>query len=204
MNAGPILVKLSLDGYYLAISTYCRKRGRHGRFLIETQAVRDLLDGTIMQLNDMDLGSHVKICAWDGIARVCFDWLSVFSDGELRGFRQQFELPVSTLQTVIDTGEPVRYLYQEHEQQARIDTLLAGKNIRHILGSKIQRRAFVKAIRDNFHWRNTTVSMCPDGIDDFYFTNSDGCPANGGLIYQWGHVSTPIGMKSRYYYAVHT
>ena len=199
-----IMVKISPDGYYLAIATYCRRHGRRGRFLIQTQDIRDLLDGTIMQLNDMDLGSHVKICAWDGIARICFDWLSVFSDGELRGFRQQFELPVSLLQDLIDTGEPVRYLYQEHEQQARIDTLLAGKNIRHILGSKIQRRAFVKAMRDHFHWKNTTVSFCPDGIDDFYFTNSDGCPANGGLIYQWGHVSTPIGMKSRYYYAVHT
>ena len=199
-----IMVKLSIDGCYLAVSTYCRKHGRRGRFLIETRSVRDLLDGTIMQLNDMDLGSHVKICAWDGIARVCFDWLSVFSDDALRGFRQQFELPVSLLQDLIDTGEPVRYLFQEHEQQARIDTLAAGRNIRHILSSRIQRRAFVKAMRDNFHWKNTTVSFCSDGIDDFYFVNSDGCPANGGLIYQWANVSTPIGMKSRYYYAVHT
>lgn len=199
-----IMVKISLDGYYLAISTYCRKHGRRGRFLIETQSVRDLLDGNIGTLHDMDCGSHVKIYRFGSDICISFDWLSQYPDDELRGFRQYCEVPSYLLAAVLDVGEPVRYLFQQHHKPAHFDFTDAGSNIRHILSNKIQRRAFIKAMRDNFAWPDTTVSMCPDGIDDFYFITDNGYPKNGGLIYHWGPIKTPTGVRPRYYYAVHT
>ena len=203
-NMTNVLLKLSEDGDYIAISTYCRRHGRRGRFLIHKEQMQQVLEARPSTLYDSDCGNHVTIRNYNDTLHITFDWLSEYSDGTLKGFRQKLEVPVVVFTELMKAGEPMRYLYRVRHAQARIKAIPAAKVIREVQKSRIIRSAFRKALRDSFHWKGDTVTLYRDGGMDFFFRTASGCPAEGGLILHRTTVRTPVGMRPKVYYGVHT
>ena len=203
-NTPNVLIHLAIDGDYVAISTYCRKHGRRGRFLIASDLLSRLLAGSVTTLCDAHCGNYLWAHVSDGAVCITFDWLSEYSDGTLKGFRQHMEAPCAVFTAVMDTGKPIRYLYRPRPAQARINAAPAAKVIREVQRSSITRSALRKALRDNFHWKTDNVTLYRDYGTSFYFETSSGCPVNGGLILHETTVHTPVGMKPKLYYSIHT
>ena len=203
-NTSNVLIRLTADENYVAVSTYCRAHGRRGRFLVSRDLMARLLDGSIATLYDADCGNHLRAHVSDGVVSLTFDWLSEYSDGTLRGFRQRVEIPVQTLSDLLRTGRPARVLYSPTDVHARVDVSRASGTIRRVRQDSLASRALSKALRDCFRWRGETVTLYRDGPLDFTFTTASGCPVFGGLIRHETTVRTPVGAKPRVYYSVHT
>ena len=203
-NAPNVLVRLSLTDNFVAISTYCRRHGRRGRFLIARERIRQLLNEEHASLLDTDCGHHVRIRQYNATLHITFDWLSEYGDGTLKGFRQHVDVPCEIVLRLLETGEPVAHLYKPHEARAHIDACHIGQAIREIRKDPLARRALCKAMRDCFHWNADTVTLYKDWNDSFFFRTASGCPACGGLVLHRTTVSTPVGARPRYSYGVHT
>ena len=203
-NTSNVLIRLTADECYVAVSTYCRKHGRRGRFLVSRDRMARLLDGSIATLYDADCGNRLQAHISDGVVCLTFDWLSEYSDGTLRGFRQRVEIPVRTLTDLLRTSRPARVLYSPTDAHARVDASHVVGAIRRVRQDRLARRALSKALRDCFRWRGETVTLYRDGALDFNFTTASGCPAVGGLILHETTVSTPVGARPKLYYSVHT
>ena len=203
-NKRNVLIRLAVDGDFIAISTYCRAHGRRGRFLVASDLLGRLLDGSVTTLYDADCGNHLRAYVSDGVVCITFDWLNEYSDGTLKGFRQRVELPERAFSDLLRTGLPVRVLYSPTDAHARVDASHAVSTIRKVRADRLASRALSKALRDCFRWRSETVTLYGDGPLDFLFTTASGCPAVGGLVRHETTVRTPVGMKPKVYYSVHT
>ena len=204
LNMPNVLLRLTVDGDFIAISTYCRKHGRRGRFLVARDLMSSLLDGTVTTLYDADCGNHLRAYVSSGVVGLTFDWLSEYSDETLRGFRQRVEVPEQTLTDLLRTGRPMRVLYRPMVAHARVDVSHAVSTIRQVRADRLASRALSKALRDSFCWKDDTVTLYSDFGKSFYFTTDSGCPAVGGLVRHEATISTPVGRKPRVYYSVHT
>lgn len=203
-NIPNILIKLSADDDFIAVSTYCRKHGRRGRFLILTEQLRPLWKGNSATLYDSDCGNHISIHNYNDTLHITFDWLSEYPDGTLKGFRQRIEVPCEVIIGVMETGKNARYLYRPRQGQARINAIPAAKVIREVHKSRITRSALRKALRDSFRWKGDTVTLYRDFGKSFFFKTASGFPVSGGLILHETTIRTPVGVKPRVYYSVHT
>lgn len=203
-NTPNVLIRLTTDEFFVAISTYCRTHGRRGRFLVSRDQAAHLLDGSVTTLYDADCGNHVRAHVSNGVVCLAFDWLSEYSDGTLRGFRQRVEIPALSLTDLLRTGSPARVLYRPTDAHAKVDATRASSTIRRVRADGLASRALSKALRDCFRWRGETVTLYRDGPLDFTFTTASGCPAFGGLVRHETTVSTPVGTMPRVYYSVHT
>ena len=199
-----ILIKITPDNDFMAFSTYCRARGRKGRFLMDKARLQRALADEGITVYDSDCGSHMSIFVHNGVARITFDWLSLHSNDNIMGYRQRFEMPACILADAMASYKPVRYLYQSHEPQARIDCSRATRTIRNIQTDKLAFSAFKKALRDRFKWKGDTVYLYSDGKQDFTFSCESGCPAFGGLIYHMMLTNTRHGVVEKHYYGIHT
>lgn len=203
-NIRNILFMAEPSGECIAVSTFCRKHNRRGRFLIIREHLRELLIKAPRTFYDMDCGHHLWIQTGMERWTFTFDWLSEYSDGTLKGFRQTIEVPSSAMAELIEDGTPVRYLYTPREAQARVDSSHVGNSIREILGVPRMRRAFAKAMRDCFRWRDDEVTLYRDFGNSFFFRTRSGCPECGGLILHESTRKTPKGTFPEMYYGVHT
>ena len=199
-----ILVKVETDGNYLSFATFSPEWGSHGRFLIQVDKIRELVEEKVYNLCDMDCGNHIYIWNHKGILYFTFDWLSEYGNGTLKGIRQHLELSAEKLISVLVTGKPLHTVYRPDSSQARILSERVVKVIREILKDKWKKRAFCKAMRDCFQWRGDTVSLYPDSRYSFYFCTSSGFPGNGGLILHEGSARVGNREYSKLYYSVHT
>ena len=203
-NTPNVLIKLVADDDFIAISTFCRKHGRRGRFLIHRERMQQILEEKPGTLYDSDCGNHATIHSYNNKLNITFDWLSEYSDGTLKGFRQRVEVPRDVFVAVLETGKTNRYLYHPRQAQAHINAIHAAKVIREVQESRITRSALRKALRDSFRWKGDTVTLYRDFGKSFYFETVSGCPMNGGLILHETTVRTPVGVKPKLYYSVHT
>ena len=203
-NLRNILFMAEVSGECVAVSTFCRKHNRRGRFLLIRERLRELLDEGPRDFYDMDCNNHVHIHAGMNRWTFTFDWLSEYSDGTLTGFRQTIEVPSSAMTELIEDGAPVRYLLAPREAHARVDSSHVGNSIREILGIPRVRRAFAKAMRDCFRWRDDEVTLYRDFGTSFFFRTRSGCPECGGLILHESTRKTPKGTFPEMYYGVHT
>ena len=203
-NTPNVLIRLTADEFFVAVSTYCRAHGRRGRFLVSRDQVAHLLEGSVTTLYDADCGNHLRAHVSDGSVCIMFDWLSEYSDGTLRGFRQRVEISVQTLSDLLRTGDPARVLYRPTDPHARVNISHAASTIRRVRQDRPASRALSKALRDCFRWRGETVTLYRDGPLDFLFTTASGCPAVGGLIRHETTVNTLVGTRPKVCYSIHT
>lgn len=192
-NRDDIKVTLSNSSGLLAVSTYSRVCGRHGRFLF----VHNLLnDGEVCE---QDCGNFARVLTFNGNVTFDFAWLDGFGD-RVTGFRQTFELPAELIRRAMD-GEKVTYLYRPNYAPPKI---VVQRTSASIVGDSLKRRALSKALRDNFHYRNAgTVVLYKDGPDDFFF-RVDNERLSGGLILSQRSRQINGRERTGYYYSVHT
>lgn len=201
-----ILVKMQRDDNMIALRTYSRKSGARGRFLILADALQEWLDGDRERsFHDADCGNFLILRLYGGFCKMQLFWLSEYSNGDLRGFRQNVEIPENQLLMLIQNGTPVRYLSKPQTCNVCIDAVPSAKVIRSIQKDKNKRRAFSRAMRDNFRWKDSShITLYPDGADSFYFDASGSWPLCGGLILHNDIVRTPHGNLPKLCYEIHT
>ena len=201
-----ILVKMQRDDNMIALRTYSRKGGARGRLLIFADALQAWLDGDRERpFYDADCGNFLILRLYGGFCKMQLFWLSEYSNGDLRGFRQNVEIPENQLLMLIQNGTPVRYLSKPQTCNVCIDAVPSAKVIRSIQKDKNKRRAFSRAMRDNFRWKDSShITLYPDGADSFYFDASGSWPLCGGVILHKDIVRTPHGNLPKLCYEIHT
>ena len=182
-----IKVELSHDGGCIGIRTYDRKHYARGRFLILRETMVDVMSKPEDRFSlATDCGNYAEIWREEYDLTVRIIWLSIASDNNIWGFRQQIKIPMHKLMTVLTEKKRVRFLYQSKPKRAAIISQPATDTIRRILKNKRTRRAFSKAMRDCFKWPDEAVTLYNDGGYSFYFMTQSGYPKNGGLILHEG------------------
>ena len=205
-NMNTILVKAHLTGDCLAISTYSRAHGRHGRFLVLKNALMEwMMDPQGRAFYDSDCGNMLRLVQNGTRYDVTIYWLYSYGNGQLKGVQQFFSLSAGRLfDLLMCGGKPIQTIYSTPCEGTRIDTEKAAPVIRKIGTSKRERRAFCKAMRDCFQWNDETVCLMPDFGSSFFFTTRSGWPSCGGLILHETTVVTPRGEFPKLFYSVHT
>lgn len=204
-NASNILFKAWTSGDFIALRTYDRRHGARGRFLVSTDALREWLDGSRSRpFYDSDCGNFLRILQTGDIFTLDLHWLSAYGECDLHGFRQVLDVSEFSFLQLVNDSRPIRQVCRYGSKNAVVDSSHAGVVLRHIQQQKRVRRAFSKAMRDCFHWKDEVVSLYADGEDSFYFTTRSGFPACGGLILHEGTISTPCGKYPRLLYSIHT
>ena len=156
-------------------------------------------------LYDSDCGNFLVLRLYGGFCKMQLFWLSEYGSGDLHGIRQEVEIPENQFLTLKQDGTSIRWLCKPETGNVRFDASPSTQVIHGILGDKRKRRAFSKAMRDNFRWRdNSRITLYPDGADSFYFDASGSWPLCGGLILHDGIVRTPQGNLPKFYYGIHT
>lgn len=201
-----ILVKMQRDDNMIALRTYSRKSGACGRFLILADALQAWLDGDRERpFYDADCGNFLILRLYGGFSMIQLFWLSEYSNGDLHGIRQNVEIPENQFLMLMQNGTSIRYLSKPQTYNVRIDAVPSAKVIRSIQKDKNKRRAFSKAMRDNFRWKDSSrVTLYPDGADSFYFDASGSWPLCGGLILHNDIIRTPQGSLPKLCYGIHT
>ena len=197
-----IKVELSNDGCCIGISTYDRNHGARGRFLI----LRETMLNAMCKPEDRfslssDCGSFAELWRNEYDLTVRITWLSDSYPDNIWGFRQEIRIPMHILMPLLTERGKVKFLYQPKPKHTVIISTPATATIQRILENKLTRRAFSKAMRDNFNWSDEVVSLYNDGGYSFYFTTKSGFPRNGGLILSHGTLKNGYPYM-RYY--VHT
>ena len=200
-----IRVCIDPDGSCLALRTYSRERGRKGRFLIPQDTLLAWYEGgRERSFFDTDCGNILELRIVDENALFHITWLRTDSLGNVDGFQQRFSLPESKLSALLYAHKALRHLHHERAYQAKIHTECVLDTLRRIQETPLVRRAFIKAMRDCFQWRDEEVYLYPDWRNSFYFRTASGYPSCGGLILHDTTVRTPNGPACKFYYSVHT
>lgn len=189
------LAKISANDRVIAISTYSRKCGRHGRFLILSERMDEWLDNGARGLfHDQDLDNVLTARSYDNLIRLDFKWLSTSSSGKISGWSQSFLLDKDDFMSAITCSNVVRLLSVAKPMGTVTFSGSAMKTIGKMDGKT--RRAFAKAMRrDAIRWPETRTEVFADGNNDFFFRTDDGMC--GGLILHHGS-------RNSVSYGVHT
>ena len=201
-----VLVRMQKHDDMITLRTYSRKSGARGRFLILVDALQAWLDGDRERpFYDSDCGNFLVLRLYGDFCKMQLFWLSEYSSGDLHGIRQDVEIPENQFLTLVRDGTPICRLCKPQTGNVRFDASPSTQVIRGILNDKRKRRAFSKAMRDNFRWKDDSrVTLYPDGADSFYFDASGSWPLCGGLILHDGIARTPQGNLPKFYYGIHT
>ena len=195
-NMNDVMLKVKKAGSWLSFTTYDRQHGRSMRFLTLAESAMEALDANeYAQFLDADCGNFVRLSRVEDKLRIVFTWLSSCND-DISGYRQYAEIPYSALAACYAENSTQKFLcHAEISVSPRIDASRACRNIRRAIAEKHSRRAFIRAMRDNFQWRDEeTIVLYDDWGNDFFFYASSGL--HGGLIrHEYGGKIT---------YAVHT
>ena len=177
------LVKIARHGTCIEISTYSRKFGKHGRFMIVAGTLAEYFFSGDRKRHffDTDCGNILEMSFRDGKCIMDFTWLSHWSNGHVEGVAETVVVPqVEMIDFMCFSERDRKLLSGEQMEDGKVEfTESAMRNIRNL--DVRQRRAFCKAMaRGALRWPNTETRVWADGSHDFYFLTNDGMC--GGLI----------------------
>ena len=194
-NSMSVTLRRDCNGEFIALSTYAKLDGRHGRFLIDADRLgKWLASNTGDDFYDSDCGDWLRITP-AGTVQLC--WVSSIGGNKGMCLTQKFRVDHSTLKQLI-TGEQESlklFIPENRSGRARIELAQSA----HVPQNPRVRRAFSKAMAKEFCWEGATITLYGDGAQDYYFveTRENGrrgiC---GGLIYS--------NYRSHSQYSVHT
>ena len=169
-------------GEFIALNTCARWDGRHGRFLIDADRLgKWLASNTGDEFFDSDCGNWLRITP-AGTVWLC--WVSSVGGNKGMCLTQTFRVGRTALKQLI-TGEQESlrlFVPENRSSRARIELAQSA----HIPQNPHMRRAFSKALARAFGWKGATITLCPDGAQDYYFVET--CENGrrgicGGLVY---------------------
>lgn len=176
------MVKISRHGTCIEISTYSRRFGKHGRFMIVADTLLEYFNGRRKRhFFDTDCGNILEMSFRDGKCIMEFTWLSSWGNGHVEGVRECVVVPRAEMVDFMRySNHDRKMLSDEQMEDGKVEfTESAMRNIRNL--NKRQRRAFCKAMaRGALCWPDTETRVWADGPRDFYFRTNDGMC--GGLI----------------------
>lgn len=209
-----ILIKTWKQGYgdgkgFIVFSTFGCEHGRSRSFYVNIRKLWRLLDeGKAFYAGDM--GNFLNAYKARNLNKECFfcfefTWLSEKRNGELRGYRQSFDLSESKLRYILSEKE-TRCLYipgeKVNSQKVKFDPNCKPV-ICNLLQDKRKRRALSKAMRDQFNgagWGD--VMLYADSRYDFGFVESD---SNGrGIVGALILHETEVNGYPKCYFGMHT
>ena len=178
-------ITLTRDGNFISFSTFSRKLGKHGRFLVDFEKMRNWYESEAAEYHsflDVDLSNVLQCSFWKN--RVCFKvkWLSVSGTGNISGVEERFEIPADEIfEMLTHDGYKKTILYNPDIPAGTVQfTEAAQAIIGHM--NTMQLTAFKRAMRlGALQWPETHTTVYADGKRDFFFRTNDGMC--GGLIY---------------------
>lgn len=203
-----IMIKLYTDGDFISMSTYCRRHGRHGRFMFGAMKIRETIVSR-HTIFDSDCGSYAELYSDYDDLHICICWLSEDSGDRVHGIKQRIAIPIPLIEQILQAQEMrikimTKYLYQPPKPRATIVTSGALSTLRRVQTNKLKRRALSKAMRDCLRWPGYLVRLYSDGADDFFFQTCSGYKICGGLILHESEERTRTGSYPKLQYSVHT
>lgn len=176
-----IMLTVKKDGDWLYLSAYDRKHGKSGRFLsgIE-QVMYELEKNDYVSFVDVDCGNFLHFRRNKDKVLLDFVWIS--GNDNFIGYRQYAEISYATLRQMCYAENPTQKFlcHAENSVSPKIDASRACRNIRRAIAEKHSRRAFIRAMRNSFRWKDERVTLYNDGQYDFFFQTDKGLC--GGLI----------------------
>lgn len=214
-NQTRILVTLEdTDFGYCILHTNSFEHGKSRSFYINRQSFRTWLNQApwlSMPFLENDGCSFLKVNGQnDGRLRFTLFWLLPLGDTEVVGNRQIFTLPFMDVFDAIDQRVPTSLaaaIDPVHYKAQITLTQSAQRQIRHLSDKKLKKRAFVKAMRDSFQWKDSSIELYGDFNNDFGFREKRGSDIGivGGLCLSQSAVLGKDGLKHPCYsYGVHT
>lgn len=199
------IVAIESTDSFLTLKTFDARHGNSMRMYVFSDKLYHWLDSEAQDnFLDHDCGSFMIMRRIDKEqVSVQLTWLHALSNGEVKGYKQSFTLPVDNLMAVLITGDRVRKLVSldERSRQASITITNGAHRQIHQL-DKRQRRALSKALRDSFYWKDSSLCLYADWGNDFAFVDQR---MNGGLCLHESRVVGKNGrMHSKLRYQVHT
>ncbi len=204
----PILVTLRLSGEFLMLYTTDKTHGRSQHFLLNVARLYEWLnnpDGS--SLIDCDLNNYLAMHRFSADkVTMRFTWLTLHDShgNRLHGYQQTLIMPVAELKKAM-LGFRVKVLVDpDLIPQCPVSfSESAMELIGKICHDPKEKRALCKALRDNFHWRDSgEVYIVADWGRDFYFTTEG---LNGGLCRHEGVVRGKNGNAyTAVKYSLHT
>lgn len=202
-----ILITLSPDGKYLALTTYNRIRKRSHRFLINRSEFERVLCTDELVLF-RDLYSFAVIAKHD--EKVCFEitWLKNTGDASVQGYVQSFVLPLDKAMSAF-WGNTVRHVHQEKTEWQKAKLVFpenTQKYIRKIYEDKMTKRALSKFFRDHFNYgAEEELIITPDPwVSGFCFRSTKSDFAGGIVQHKYdkrGNGGKPYSVSN---FTVHT
>lgn len=175
------MLKVKKDGDWLYLSTYDRKHGKSGRFLsLVIQVLDELEKNDYASFIDEDCENFLHFRR--NKDKVLLDFVWIRGNDNFTGHRQRAEISYAALrQMCYAENSTQKFLcHAENSYSAKIDASRACRNIQRAIAEKHSRRAFIRAMRNSFRWKDERVTLYNDGQYDFFFKTDKGFV--GGLI----------------------
>ncbi len=180
-------------------------RRRLMSFLINHSKLYSIATGKTNSMLDSDLNSFLKVYRMGN--RLSFYVYYVRNEneftGQYDGFTERFSVPVTDILNMLLTNQDLTRVICKNPPREKAKLELSF-NAHRAIGkmSRIERRAFSKAMRDFFYYGECSVFLTTD-FDGFFFTQEDSF--SGGLV---KNLTTIIGKDKQlhtcYSYSVHT
>lgn len=184
---------------YICMSIYSRNF-KHKSYYIPRKTFLNWNGSTVY---DVDISNLLKAYADKNTAYLNFSWVTYETKDKFNGFTQRIELPIDDFRKIINLGEKESFstLYIEKDKKAKIVNN-ANAAIKCVLKDKRTKRAFCKAIRDNFQYKDKVI-LNSEGRNscDMFFRDNFGC---GGLIRHTTVVINKNGNFEKTYFGIHT
>lgn len=198
------LVTLESNGDFITLRTLDAQHGRsHRMFMDSDRLYRWLEEDDGSSFMDYDCGSFMVMHRRNQTVHLHQTWAESDWKHDVRGYTQDFELPVDDLLAVVVAGIKTRRLaaLESHRGQAVLTiTNGAHRQIRKL--DRTHRRAVSKALRDGFAWKDSHVCLYADWDKDFSFVDQR---ISGGLCLHECHVIGKDGKPHRkLHYQIHT
>ena len=173
-----VMVTLVHDYKHVSITTYERRLGRRGEFVIWSDSLEQMLSPSATKRTERDGGTNLAITRRDDSLRFLFSWGNYWSDYH----EQEVVIPIRVIQTLLERSQSIKYLYCPDDRPVEIDSRQAAAEIHEIAQDKLLRRAFTNAIRDKFYRSGEKAILYPIEDHSFLFLVRGPHPRSGSLI----------------------
>ena len=205
-----ILVTLAPSDAFITLQTYDARHGKSQRFYVSWKSLAELLatpNGS--SFVDTDLNNFCQISRYEpGLVHFKLIWLKETRHEAFEGYRQQFDLSVSVVETVLE-GKTVKKTVDPDQPRGQAQLVLtpeANRLLANLRKNKYARNALRRFFRDNFFYgRQDRLVIDRDIWRNSFLFHSTTDGLTGGIV---PHAGDARGKNHKVYskvcFAIHT